>query len=443
MRSARGAALLVVVAVLAAVGFVFLAREGGGDPKNDTSKAPASDGGGADGDGKSVQAAPPPAGAVTLLGDGSTSVTGTQPNQMPIDKLKPGEVPPQFVVFSWDGVGEDSQRLFSHFRQVAKESDATMTLFLSGLYVLPPDKRALYHGPHHGVGESDIGFLDPDQVHDTIEQLGLAWQEGHEIGTHFNGHFCGPTGVGSWTAADWINETRQAVKFVQSWKTNTGFSDLPALPFDYEKELIGSRTPCLEGQKALLEAAPQLGFRYDSSAGGGRQVWPKQVNGIWDMPLQSLPFPGRTFEVLSMDYNIMVNQGNTTKGDPSNFAAWEKQAYEMFTSGFDRAYNGNRAPLIIGNHFESWNGGIYMKAVEKTMRTVCAKEGVRCVSFRQLVDWLDAQDPAVVAKLQELKVGQKTDWQALWNAPAPAPAPAPVTPAIPVQQMPPAVKSGT
>ncbi|MEU8135798.1 hypothetical protein [Streptodolium elevatio] len=437
MRSARGAALLVVVAVLAAVGFVFLAKDSDDkSAKNDSSKAPA-----AGKDDKSVQAAPPPAGAVTLIGDGSTSSTGVQPNRMPIEKLKPGETPPQFVVFSWDGVGEDNQKLFSHFRKVAQESNATMTLFLSGIYVLPASQRAQYQGPNKAVGQSDIGFLDANEVRDTIEQLGLAWKDGHEVGTHFNGHFCGPTGGGSWSAADWVKETEQALKFVQTWRTTTGITDLPALPFDYKKELVGGRAPCLEGQKALLEAAPQLGFRYDSSGPGGRQIWPAKANGIWDMPLQSIPFPGHKFEVLSMDYNVMMNQSRTVKGDPSNHAAWEKQAYESFMSGFNRAYSSNRAPLIIGNHFESWNGGIYMKAVERTMRDACAKEGVRCVSFKQLADWLDAQDPAVLAKLQKLNVSEKPDW-ATFLTPA-APAAPPAVPAQPVPAVPAAVKPGT
>lgn len=79
---------------------------------------------------------------------------------------------------------------------------------------------------------------------------------------------------------------------------------------------------------------------------------------------------------------------------------------------FDRSYNGNRAPLIIGNHFESWNGGTYMRAIEETIAQVCTKEGVRCVSFRQLADWLDAQDPKALAKLTTLGVGEapKTGW---------------------------------
>ncbi|MER6846118.1 hypothetical protein ABT321_36995, partial [Streptomyces platensis] len=38
------------------------------------------------------------------IGDGSTAYTGKQPHQPPQpERLKPGQKPPQFVVFSWDG----------------------------------------------------------------------------------------------------------------------------------------------------------------------------------------------------------------------------------------------------------------------------------------------------------------------------------------------------
>jgi hypothetical protein len=104
--------------------------------------------------------------------------------------------------------------------------------------------------------------------------------------------------------------------------------------------------------------------------------------------------------------------------------------------GFQRAYDGNRAPLIIGNHFESWNGGTYMRAVEEVIETVCTKEEVRCVSFRQLVDWLDAQDPATLEKLRTLKVGEAPEqgWASfLAGRPAPAPKGVPGAPAAKVQ----------
>ncbi len=47
-------------------------------------------------------------------------------------------------------------------------------------------------------------------------------------------------------------------------------------------------------------------------------MWPRKKLGIWDLPLQQVPFPGRKFEVLSMDYNMMYNQSkNSTKAPPT------------------------------------------------------------------------------------------------------------------------------
>ncbi|ARX85521.1 hypothetical protein SMD44_04985 [Streptomyces alboflavus] len=344
------------------------------------------------------------------IGDGSTAFTGKQPNQPEKPRpLEPGETPPQFVVFSWDGAGEVGNGLFPRFLKLAKEHDAGMTFFLSGLYLLPESKKRLYRPPNNGVGASDIGYLTDGHIKDTLKYVRQAWLEGHEIGTHFNGHFCAGTGsVANWTPAQWQSEIDQAKSFVTKWRTNTGWDDLPPLPFDYEKELVGGRTPCLLGQDNLLPTAKKLGWRYDASSPGGRQKWPDKKMGIWDLPLQAVPFPGHTFEVLSMDYNILANQSkNSTKAPPSNYPGWRKQATQAYLKGFERAYESNRAPFFIGNHFEEWNGGIYMDAVEEALKGMAGKKDVRLVSFKQFVDWLDVQKPDVLAKLRGLEVGQK------------------------------------
>lgn len=341
-----------------------------------------------------------------IIGDGSTVDTGAQPHQPEVRRLTTGQTPPQFVVFSWDGAGEDAKKLFSHFRRLAKRYDASMTYFLTGIYLLPETEADRYEPPGHPRGASDIGYLKDENIRATLKQLRLAWQDGSEIGTHFNGHFCGATGVGSWTTEQWKSEIRQARWFVENWKTTTGWKDATPLPFDYGEELIGARTPCLEGRENFLPAARELGFRYDSS-GTGLQVWPERDQGLWDLPLQSIPFPGREFETLSMDYNFLANQSGTVDGDPAMRQQWGTEMRDGLLQAFERAYHGNRAPLIIGNHFESWNGGVYMKAVEDVVKTVCPKDEVRCVSFRQLVDWLDAQDPAVLDKLRTLTVGER------------------------------------
>ncbi|MCX3063083.1 polysaccharide deacetylase family protein [Streptomyces beihaiensis] len=345
-----------------------------------------------------------------LIGDGSTAYTGMQPNQPAAPrKLEPGEQPPQFVIFSWDGAGEVGNGLYPRFLKLAKEHDAHMTFFLSGLYLLPESKKRLYRPPNNPVGSSAIDFLTDDHVKLTLKYTRQAWLDGHEVGTHFNGHFCDGSGsVAHWTPAQWRSEIEQAKTFVKTWRTNTGWHDHPSLPFDYDKELVGSRTPCLLGQKNLLPTARELGWRYDASSPGGVQRWPRKNQGLWDLPLQGIPFPGHRFEVLSMDYNILANQSkNSTRAPSYNYPAWRTQATKSYLAGFQRAYDTNRAPLFIGNHFEEWNGGIYMDAVEQTLKQIAQKKDVRLVSFKQFVDWLDAQDPAVLAKLRSLQVGQR------------------------------------
>ncbi|MFC9294337.1 hypothetical protein ACFTWH_00520 [Streptomyces sp. NPDC057011] len=384
---------------------------------------------------KGANAPEAPGSVNRLIGDGSTAYTGAQPHVQKAEKLKPGEKPPQFVVFSWDGAGEDSQKLFSHFREVGKQYNARMTYFLSGVYMLPEEKSSLYTAPQHSPGRSDIGFGDLQGIKDTATQVREAWLEGNEIGTHFNGHFCGPDGgVGTWSVEEWKSEINQAKSFVKNWKTNAGLKSMPALPFDYDKELIGARTPCLEGQKNFMLAAKDMGFRYDSS-GISKQIWPKKTDGLWDLPLQLVPMPGRGFDTLSMDYNYMVNQsGTTSQGDPSQHQYWGDQMRDGLSQAFDRAYEGNRAPLIIGNHFESWNGGTYMRAVEESIKGMCTRKEVRCVPFRELADWLDAQDPKTLEWMRTLDVGEapKQGWTKFLTAgppPAPPAAPAAVTPA--------------
>ncbi|MBN0046605.1 hypothetical protein JS756_21355 [Streptomyces actuosus] len=378
----------------------------------------SSDGGGGAGGSGSGDAGAKPSGspaAARPIGDGSTSFTGKQPHQPHApEPLEPGQEPPQFVVFSWDGAGEVGNGLFPRFLDLARRHGASMTFFLSGLYLLPEAKKRLYDPPNNPRGASAIGYLTDEHIKATLKNVRRAWLEGHEIGTHFNGHFCGEShgSVAHWTPRQWRSEIDQAKSFVKQWRTNTGWTDLPSLPFDYDKELVGGRTPCLLGQDNLLPTARELGWRYDASSPGGRQVWPAKKQGIWDLPLQQIPFPGHRFEVLSMDYNILANQSiNSTKAPAHNYPGWRRQAARSYVGGFERAYRTNRAPLFIGNHFEQWNGGIYMDAVEDALTRMAREKekgaDVRLVSFRQFADWLDVQRPQVLAKLRTLEVGQQ------------------------------------
>src|SRR5436305_2962184 len=117
--------------------------------------------------------------------------------------------PPQFVVVSFDGSG--GIRLWPYWRAVARGAHAHFTFFVSGVYLLPEAERRRYHAPRHRAGVSDIWFAQPDLglsavqvVRRTRAEIAGAYLEGHEIATHFNGHFCEPYAgnVDTWSAAD-------------------------------------------------------------------------------------------------------------------------------------------------------------------------------------------------------------------------------------------------
>ncbi|WP_369231149.1 hypothetical protein AB5J56_07110 [Streptomyces sp. R21] len=398
------AALLVVACLVAA----YLALGGSdGAPSTASAGGRSSDGGTTAG----TKDEPAWDGKTKVLGDGSTSYTGPQTGQLKPVRLKPGEKPPQFVVFSWDGALEGDDHLFSHYRELAKKYNAHMTFFLTGIYLLPKDKKTLYQGPQHKPGDAAISYATDEHIRTTLEQLGKAWKDGNEIGSHFNGHFCDAKGGGDWSTEEWKSEISQFYSFVQNWKTNTGYTDLPALPFDAKREIVGGRAPCLEGQKTLLPAIKSLGWRYDASSTGDFQIWPTKKNGVWDFPLELLPYEGGKYQGLSMDFNFLYNQSKgETDGDPSQYTTWQQETTASYLAGFNRVYYGSRAPLFIGNHFEDWNGGIYMKAIDDVIKNVCVKKEVRCVSFRELADWLDVQTPEVRERLRSLDPAQSPDW---------------------------------
>lgn len=315
-------------------------------------------------------------------------------------RLRTGERPPQFVVISFDGAGVDDQEWFPAFREAARRTEASLTFFLSGVYLLPSDRRHLYRAPGRPPGSSDIGFQRPSRMAEQVEELTAAWEEGHEIGTHFNGHFCGAGGVRSWSAADWSSEIEQFYDFVTDWRRNSGHTDLPDLPFRIREVVKGGRTPCLEGdRRAMFDAFTRYGWRYDAS-GTGTVSWPRKRAGLWQFPLPSINLPGTDRSVLGMDYNFFAIQSGAKSGRPGMWNRWERQTGDAYLQAVEQALRTDRAPVFIGNHFESWNGGIYMRALLRLMDEACTRDDVKCVSFEQLTDWLDAQNPATLARLR-------------------------------------------
>ncbi len=311
-----------------------------------------------------------------------------------------GERPPQFVVVSFDGAG--GRPLWAYWREVAERSGASFTFFL--IYLLEPSTRDLYEPPRNPVGASAIGFIgatddEPpwSEVDALLHNLDEAWFEGHEIASHFNGHFCGASSsaVGAWSTADWLLEIAEFDDFLTNYVTN---NDMPAdtirLPFG-PADIKGARTPCLEGQPSQLYPAElAAGYRYDASRTGEQFDWPDRVEGgLWNMPVAAIPVSGRNYRTLMLDYNFYANQSGGERGDPARYPEWRAQTLQSWQDAFDAAYTGNRAPVIVGNHFNEWNGGIYKDALTDFVLANCGRPETYCISHVELADWLDAQSP--------------------------------------------------
>lgn len=292
-------------------------------------------------------------------------------------------------------------RLWPYWRSVADRARAHFTFFVSGVYLLDEARRTVYHPPRHSPGNSDIGFAQREgnrsavaMVQGMLQQIAAAYWEGHEIGTHFNGHFCAPYNgnVDEWTRDDWRRELRQFDRLLFGVSANNHLRPPVHLPFSRD-EIIGGRTPCLQGNlRVLYPVLARRGFRYDASQVAPLGEWPRRELGLWSAPLLEIPFVGHTYRVVSMDYNFLADQ----TGVPA--PSIERDTFLSLRQAFFASYFGNRAPLSIGVHFETWNSWAYDHAVTRVLLGVCRLAEVRCVSYRELVDWLDAQPPGLLRR---------------------------------------------
>ena len=319
-------------------------------------------------------------------------------------KLQPGEKPPQFIIVSFDGVGWHEK--WQHWFDVAKQVPFRFTGFLSGIYMLSTDTRDKYQGPGHGVGKSSITLNSPDELATEISDLNEAYAAGNEIGTHFNGHFCDDNqpGGNEWTTDDWNNELDQFFSLIKNVKANNPNVTMPDLGFD-GSVVKGERTPCLEGHaEDLFPALTAHNMTYDSSFTKTGISWPTQSPQykIWQFGMATFPINGTGKQQITMDYNFYYTQrqASSTGVTQEQSDADAAQVKATYDDMFNATFNGNRAPLVLGNHFNAWNNNAYETALTDFVLGKCGQPEVQCVPFSDALAWMAVQDPARLAQLQ-------------------------------------------
>lgn len=303
-----------------------------------------------------------------------------------------GERPPQFVIFSFDGGGyADRWRLFL---DTAKASQATFTVFMTGTYFLPEASRTDYTAPGNEPGVADVAFSKSDeQLATLLTNLNRAVNEGHELGSHAVGHLCKGTSneVGAtWTATQWGKELDQFTSFFQRAKDRA--PELIGEPLLADPNTVeGFRAPCLEyNREALMPALVDRGYRYDSSAIATGVEWPTHDDGLWEFPISTVYFNGD--RTLTLDYNLWL-RFNGGKDRPEVAPAMRARTTEVYDTVLASVLAGNRAPLVIANHFNNWSGNAFNPATADFMADACLRPDVQCVPFTVVVDWLELQTP--------------------------------------------------
>jgi hypothetical protein len=256
-----------------------------------------------------------------------------------------------------------------------------LTYFISGTYFIPTAQKHLYVAPGgHGPGVSEIGWGGvPADIALRYKNVQAAKDEGHEIGSHANGHFDGS----SWTEADWNSEFDQFDTIIFKGMGVPA----PNLQFG-PSNVIGFRAPQLGHDPAMYTALVSHGFQYDTSKTSRSNYWPQQVDGVWNFPLAELKIVGSGKNTLSMDYNFYFQQ---SKGepDPANKETYKKQMLDTYQQYFEQNYFGNRGPVHIGHHFSKWNGGAYWEAMQTFAKRVCGLPEVQCVTYRDLLGFVN------------------------------------------------------
>jgi hypothetical protein len=360
-------------------------------------------------------AAPTPVGSSDPT-DGPAAASRIGPEAL--GPVTAGERPPQVVVVAFDGAGvavDGKYPMFDFWRDVSRAADARFTFFLSGPYLLTHDNIGHYSAPQLGPATQAMPFqvsgvlplpgqTEQDAIRHELENLRDAHAEGSEIGTHFNGHICGDErgSVERFSAADWDAEIEQFNAMIADANTTNDISPPVELGFTGD-DVVGSRTPCLQGNYTLLyPVLEEHGYLYDTSPtpdASEPSQWPQRgwsetgPTSMWVFPLAYVPSYGMGKRVLAMDYNLCFqHEGCKTKAPypTSTTDRWGQQALDTYRQYFETNYTGRRAPVFVGNHFSMWHNGAYTAALSAFVSETCTKPEVRCVSYRELAEWLNA-----------------------------------------------------
>ena len=309
----------------------------------------------------------------------------------------PVERPPQFVLMAFDNCTElERWKEWSDFAaELNRDRERVhFTFFVSGVNFIATANRSIYEGPRQKRGHAAISFGGtPEEVRQRVDYMNAVQDAGHEIASHAVGHFDGCT----WSAWEWTQEFHAFKDIAKKVGPINGLGETVKLKFPLNN-IVGFRAPYLAKSAGLFTALRDKGFRYDTSGVGSADAWPQKIDGTWRFDLANLRLNGNGKYTISMDYNFLVTQsGGFPSKEPARRTEFRDQMVQTYIDYFKANYAGNRAPIHIGHHFSDYQNGAYREALQIFARMVCGLPEVRCATYSQLADFMDAQHPDALA----------------------------------------------
>ena len=285
----------------------------------------------------------------------------------------------QFVLVSMDATPSARAQSRDFFHRIqqrvsrirgADGRPATFTLFINtGFLQLDPRDR-IPRGEDPERWERYRGVLprnrppipypdDTEALEQRVANTRSLASLGVEIGSHTVRHANG----GEWSRERWEREFADHQRIL----------DLHGLP-----RPNGIRAPFLATSAGYFDTLGASGMRYDTSRVTEQRRWPRRIidsegnrTNVWQVavPRVDLPDGNRSvFFDLTLKRREISNQ----------------QYFELAVAEFEARYEGSRAPLLLSGH------GNYTAPTVRFMRRVCARPDVRCGTFSELVEYMDA-----------------------------------------------------
>ncbi len=347
----------------------------------------------------SIQPAQHPTTVTSVDGDTDEASENQSNNTAQIDSAlqtqksiyKVSSTTPQFVLLSFDG-SKDVSVLDEtlNFEQQMQTADKPLhfTYFINAAYFLTKENSQLYKSPESASGTSMVGFsLSLSDIALRVQEFNKAFAMGNDIGSHSAGHFNGA----GWTHDQWKQEFKSFTDLLSNVQQNNPSVQINTPTF--LSSIRGFRAPNLGVNDNLYKVLGESGFTYDGSNVNATDAWPiKDTYGVWHIPLGTIYLGKDKRPVVAMDYSIWTRQSNakeqTVKGTPL-WNQYYKDVITAYMNYFNTNYNENRSPVVIADHFSKWNDGVYWEAMKTFAENVCGLPNVHCVTFKELVNYLN------------------------------------------------------